>query len=188
MLLIIEILMLVTGLWAIFAGKAPSFLIGGGKYQIDGMYARLLGVLLILPLPTAFLGAIVLVVLIGEDGTGYAAILEIGTVAIIGIFVMILIRVIGKTDAEADPTEALIARKTNGSLIYALLGGTGIGAIIFCPLAFIYANQALRLMEQNPEYWQAYNGRAKIARIIAALFALFWGAGIICFATLTLAA
>ena len=40
MLLIIEIAMLIGGIYAIVSAKIPSFLVGGGKYQIEGMTAR----------------------------------------------------------------------------------------------------------------------------------------------------
>jgi len=57
MILVLEILFLLSGVWAIFTGKLPAFLFGGDKYQIEGIAIRILGVVLLLPLPVAFIGA-----------------------------------------------------------------------------------------------------------------------------------
>jgi hypothetical protein len=43
MLLIVEIAMLVGGIYTIVSAKVPSILVGGGKYQVEGTAARLLG-------------------------------------------------------------------------------------------------------------------------------------------------
>ena len=59
MLLIVEIAMLIGGIYAIATAKVPGFLIGGGKYQVEGTTARLFGVLLVLPLPIAFIGGFI---------------------------------------------------------------------------------------------------------------------------------
>lgn len=180
MFLIIEILMLITGIWAIATGKVPSFLFGGGKYQIEGLNARLFGILLVLPLPLAFLGATILVLLFGEDGAGFATLLEIGIVIGVGVLALILGRVIGQPVDTSGDVEKVIAKKTQGALVYAIFSATGIGAIVLCPLAFIYANQALRLIDEN-QVGEKHRGKAKLARAIAAAFTALWAAVIICF-------
>jgi len=173
--------MLIAGIWAIISGKVPSFLFGGGKYTIESLYARLFGVLLILPLPIMFLGSIVLFVLFGEDAVEYSFLLELGTIMGIGILAMILIRVIGKPVEvydEIDETNALIAKKSQWAMVYALLGVTGIGSIIFCLLAFFYANQAIRLINEN-QVGEYYRKRAETARVIAGIFVLLWSVAFI---------
>lgn len=47
----IDILLLVFGGWAIITGKIPSWVIGGGKYKIEGKEIRFLGVFLVLLFP-----------------------------------------------------------------------------------------------------------------------------------------
>jgi hypothetical protein len=41
--------MLIGCIYAIVTAKVQSFLVDGGKYQVEGIVARLFGVLLILP-------------------------------------------------------------------------------------------------------------------------------------------
>ncbi len=141
MLFIVEIAMLIGGIYAIVSAKVPSFLVGGGKYQVEGMTARLFGVLLILPLPIAFLGGIILALLFGEEGTGYAIILELITVLGVAILAVVLTRVVGKRVEPVNDIEATIAKKSQGALMYAIFSFTGFAALICCPLAIIYANQ-----------------------------------------------
>jgi|GEM_PF-5530933 hypothetical protein len=47
----IDILLLVFGGWAIITGKIPSWVIGGGKYKIEGKEIRFLGIFLVLMFP-----------------------------------------------------------------------------------------------------------------------------------------
>ena len=75
-----EIFMLVGGLYALATAKVPSFLVGGGKYEVEGTPARVIGAVLILPLPAAFLAESVLGYLLGQEGTRYAFWLEIALV------------------------------------------------------------------------------------------------------------
>ena len=185
MLLIAEIAMLIGGIWAIVAGKVPSFLVGGGKYQVEGLAARLFGVLLLLPLPVAFLGAIALTFLFGEEGTGYAAVLEIMTVVGVAILAVVLMRVVGKRVEPASDVEAVIAKKAQGALMYALFSATGVGALICCPLAFVYASQALRLIDQHG-VGEQHRGKARAARAIAAVATLLWVVAIGCIVSVAL--
>lgn len=101
MLLIIELAMLAGGIWAIFTGKIPSSLVGGKKHQVKGTMARVLGLLFILPLPVAFLGAVVLIALFGDAGQRYAIVLEIITVIGVALLAFVLVRIVGK---PADQT------------------------------------------------------------------------------------
>jgi len=173
MLLIIEIAMLIGGIYAIVSAKVPSFLVGGGKYQIEGMTARLFGVLLVLPLPIAFFGGVILILLTGEEGTFYATMLEIGTVFVVSLLVVVLTRVVGKRVEPTSDIEATIAKKAQGALMYAIFSATGFAAIICCPLAFIYAGQALKLIEEHG-VGEQHQGKAKTARVIAGVATLLW--------------
>jgi hypothetical protein len=72
MLLIIELLFLVAGLWSIASSKLPvglfKFLFGRGDYRLPSTQARLFGGLLASPLPLAFLVSSLLTALLGSDG------------------------------------------------------------------------------------------------------------------------
>ena len=181
MLLIVEIAMLIGGIWAIVAGKVPSFLVGGGKYQVEGIVARLFGVLLILPLPVAFLGAVVLALLFGEDSIGYAALLEIVTVLGVAVLAVVLVRVVGKRVEPTSDTEAVIAKKAQGALMYALFSATGVAALICCPLAFVYASQALRLIDEHG-IGEQHRRKAQAARVVAGVLTLLWVGAVVCIA------
>ena len=195
MILVLEIIFLISGLWAIFTGKLPSTLFSSAKYEIEGTAVRLLGVLLVLPLPVAFLGGVVLALLFGERATGYATIFEIVVVLGVAVIALVAVRFIRKpkmvTDGAGDvvpisDTEANIARKAQGALMYALLGILGFTAIVVCPLAFIYATQAIRLIDEQ-HVGEQYRGRANAARIISVLVFLFYAAIVACLAIVLLA-
>ena len=186
MLLIIEIAMLIGGIYAIVTAKVPSFLVGGGKYQVEGTVARLFGVLLILPLPVAFLGGIILALLFGEDGTGYAVILELITVFGVAILATVLTRVVGKKVELVNDIEATIAKKSQGALMYAIFSITGFAALICCPLAIVYANQGLKLIDEH-HVGEQYRSKAKTARTLAIVFTVLWVVAIICFASVMFA-
>lgn len=186
MLLIVEVVMLIGGIWTIATGKVPSFLVGGGKYQVEGLAARLLGLLLVLPLPVAFLGAFALGLLFGEDGAGYAALLELAIVLGVAVLAVVLMRVAGKRVEHVSDIEAVIAKKAQGALMYALFSVTGVGALICCPLAFVYAGQALRLIDEHG-VGEQHRGKAKAARIISGVFTLLWVAAVVCIVAVAIA-
>jgi hypothetical protein len=185
MLLIVEVVMLIGGIWTIVTGRVPSFLVGGGKYQVEGLAARLLGFLLVLPLPVAFLGGLLLGLLF-EGGAGYATLLELVIVLGVAVSAVVLMRVAGKRVEHVSDVEAVIAKKAQGALMYALFSVTGVGALICCPLAFVYAGQALRLMDEHG-VGEQHRGKAKAARIIAGAFTLLWVAAVVCIVSMVLA-
>ena len=184
MLLIIELIMLLGGIYVLIIGKVPSILIGGGNYKLEGTNARLVGLVLILPVPFALLGGFLLAVFLGETGVVYAPLLEILIVLSIGIVAIILVRNMGEQIEPTDSTEALIKKKSQGALMYALFSFTGVGAIICCPLAFIYAGQALKLIDQHG-VGEEHRRNAVVARAIAGVATAVW-AGIFFCACLTL--
>jgi hypothetical protein len=81
MLLIIELLFLVAGIWAIISGKITlgflKFLFGNGDYKILPKQTRLLGIFIASPLPVSFIVSLIFIALFGTKGTGYAIIFEI---------------------------------------------------------------------------------------------------------------
>jgi hypothetical protein len=189
MLLLVEIIMLIAGLWALAAGKLPSLLFGGPQYVLEGRGVRWLGLILILPLPIALAGGTVLTLLWGQQGTFYAFGLELLMVCVAGITALVVARAIRQPRVSADATgeigqeavdiEALIAKKAQGSLTYVLLGGTGVGAPIFCPLAFIRSGQALKMIEQHG-IGERHRRIAEIARALSAILLVAWASIAIC--------
>ena len=176
--ILIEMVFLIAGIYAIFSAKVPSFLVGGGKYHLEGAVARLFGAILIVPLPVAFLSGIVLTFLFGDDGTLYAMLLEFLTLLGCGVFATILARVAGERVEPATPIEATIAKKAQGAMMYAIFSMTGFAALIGCPLAILYANQALKLMVEN-KVGEQHRGKAEVARVLAIIGTALWAAAII---------
>ena len=185
MFLIVEIIMLVAGVWALVTGKLPSLLFGGPQYTLEGRGVRLLGLILMLPIPLIFVGSFVLVLLLGEEASAYAIGLELMTVLGVGIAALVVSRLIrqprvrtdshGQVIEDRPDIEAIIGKKAQGSLIYALLGGSGVGAIIFCPLAFIRAGQALNMIDEH-QIGERHRNTARAARVLAAVVFLAWAA------------
>jgi hypothetical protein len=174
MCLVIEIIMLVGGLLTLITAKVPSLPMGGGKYKVEGPLARVIGSVLMVPLPAAFLSEIVLGVLFGEQGLEYAFWFEIALVLGAGSLAMILMMsVVGLPMVHASDAEAFIAKIAHDALICALLTATGVGGIIGCPLAFFYAGRGLRLIDEHGVS-EEYRGRAAAARTIAGVITGLW--------------
>ncbi len=93
---IAEIAMFIGGIYAIVFAKVPSFLVSSGKNKVEGLVARRIGVVLILPLPIAFLGGAILPLLFGEESVLYAVMLELITVLGVAILSLVLVRVVAK--------------------------------------------------------------------------------------------
>jgi hypothetical protein len=184
MLLVIELIMLVGGIYVLFTAKVPSILVGGRDFQLEGANARLVGLMLILPLPLALLGGFLLAVFLGETGVVYASLLEALIVLTIGLIAILMVRSMGKRVEYTDSTEALIKKKSEGALMYAIFSFTGVGAIVCCPLALIYANQALKLIDQHG-VGEEQRRNATVARAIAGVASVVWVGIVIC-ACLTL--
>jgi hypothetical protein len=182
-MLIIEILMLIAGVWAIATGKIPSILFGGAKYKLEGRGVRLLGLILVLPIPLSFITVIILAFIVGDQATEYSGLIEVIIVLVCGIAAVVVSRYIRQMaipstsgdDVPEDQAkiEATIARKAQGSLIYALLGILGFTAIVVCPLAFIRANQAIQLIDKY-NIGEQYRRTANTARIIAPIIFIFY--------------
>jgi predicted permease len=95
-LLIIEVLLLVDGLWAIIFGKLPAglfnFLFGLGEYKFPPNQTRLFGLLLSSPIPVSYLVSLLLTGLFGAKGIGYATIFTIIYILIIITASIIIVR------------------------------------------------------------------------------------------------
>ena len=187
MLLIVEAIMFISGIWALVTGTIPSFLFGGPQYKLEGRGVRLIGIVLMIPLPFAFVMGMGLGILLKEDVSGYAFFFELILVLGIGILAMIVSRLIRTPATELEnglvesdvEIEGLIGKKSQGSLIYVLLGGLGFPAIILCPLAFIRSSQALRMIDEYG-IGEQYRKMATAARILSVVVSLFWAGVLMC--------
>ncbi|GAB4214028.1 MAG: hypothetical protein OHK0022_51950 [Roseiflexaceae bacterium] len=91
MLGILEILLFICGLWALITGKLPA-IVFGKKYRIEGNGARIIGAILVAPLPLAIGAGVILGILMGEDGVMAATIIEIVLVLISFVVAAIISR------------------------------------------------------------------------------------------------
>ena len=158
----LEILFFIGGIYALVTAKVPSFLVGGGFYRIESWLARTIGVLLIIPLPVVYLAD-----LIGGKSTTSVFSLEIATLFVVGVLVLVLTRVVGRQVIPTNDIEAAIAQKTQRALVCAVMSIF----VLWMPWAFIYANQALKLIDEN-RMGEQYRGRASMARVIAVVAVL----------------
>ena len=115
MLLILELLFLVAGLWALIIGKLPErifrFLFGKGIYHLPAHKTRLFGLLLASPLPVSFTATFFLTIIFGERSTG----IVLGFELVYFISVMILsIIIVRKIREPVDQTQReFIDQSTN---------------------------------------------------------------------------
>ena len=91
----IDILLIVFGLWAIISGKFPSWLIGGGKYKIEGKEIRFLGVFLLFMFPIGIVIARLLVSL-GIDSFLFLLLADMIRIIITVLIANIVIRRVRK--------------------------------------------------------------------------------------------
>ena len=75
--------------------------------------------------------------------------------------------------AAAASIEARINQKAHNAFVCSLVGILGLPTIIVCPLAFIYAHQALSLIRRY-QVGEQYSQTAKNARLLAAVLFLFY--------------
>jgi len=108
-LTIVEILLLVAGLWLIITGKVPeklfTVLFGKGEYPLTSTQARLFGLLLALPFPLSFVISFVVIILFGPDSTGNAMFIETLIGILVIIAVVIIVRRIRKPIVNEPPQE-----------------------------------------------------------------------------------
>ena len=165
--------MLIGGFYIIITSKVPSFLVSGGKYQLEGWSARLIGLFFLLPLPGALLSSLLMAFLFGKQGAGYALSFEFVLIIVICISVILITRLAGKRIEIPNNIEAKIAKKSQGALIYTLLSMFGITSIVCCPLAIIYATQAIKLINKHG-LGENYRRKAKFARFLAVVITSMW--------------
>jgi hypothetical protein len=79
-------------MWILVFGKVPSWIVGSKDYVITGLNARIVGFVLMLPLPVSMVGGIVIGLLFGSDAVAYAFFLEVAVFILDLIVALILLR------------------------------------------------------------------------------------------------
>lgn len=77
MCIILEIAMFVGGIYALATAKVPTIVIGGPKYQVEGPRARIVGALLLFPLPLAFMSGVALGLFFGEEAQVVVPVIDV---------------------------------------------------------------------------------------------------------------
>jgi len=88
----LEIILGIAGVWVLIMGKVPNWIIGKRDFEITGMKARLIGLILALPFPLSFVTGVVLAFLFGQDGLSYAFFVEIAIFIAVLVVVLVLTR------------------------------------------------------------------------------------------------
>ncbi len=113
MLLIIELLFLVAGLWMIVSGKIPArlfrFLFGKGEYELSSNKSRLFGLFLSSPIPMSFIVYALFTVLIDSKGTGNATFFDYFYITVIIIVSIIIARKIRHPEEREIYNSQLVA-------------------------------------------------------------------------------
>lgn len=113
MILAIEILFLLAGLYALFTAKMPSWIVGKG-YKAEGNNVRLIGGLMAALLPGVLCAGFTLgfvSVFAGFDPTGWATGIEILIVIVVAIIVAVAIRNVRELDVPQPPANINIEPK-----------------------------------------------------------------------------
>lgn len=103
MLFIVEILFFIMGLYALFTAKLPSWFVGKGYYA-EGSQVRLLGILMVAPLPVAFCAGLTLG-LVNPDYISAASLIEIVLILTAAIIVVLTLRNIRKPEPPPQVIE-----------------------------------------------------------------------------------
>ena len=178
MLFVIETILFFAGIWTIAKGRLPLF-ISGPQYQVEGRNARLLGIILILPVPVSFIASLLLILFFDKNtALAYASLVEIFTIIIVLVGSLVFIRrvgqpIIGSDDVgniigDVSSVKPIIIKKTQVSIVYAFIGILGPAAIVACPLAYIRAGQALRLINEY-KVGESYRILAYLGFVIATI-------------------
>ena len=87
----LEIILGLSGAWILLTGKLPGWLANPKNYSITSNQARLVGLLLLLPLPVSLLGY-TLGLVGGAEAVGYGFWLEIAIFVLAMMSVLVLLR------------------------------------------------------------------------------------------------
>lgn len=136
MLLIIELLFFVAGLWAIILGQVPvgllKLLFGKGEYDLPPNQARLFGLLLSSPFPVSYIVLLTLTNSLGAKGAGYSIIFEI-----VYILIIITVSIIIARKARHPETGNIDGSISSASSLEKKTSGYGLRLLIIFGIGFL---------------------------------------------------
>lgn len=100
MLFIVEILFFIMGIYAAITAKLPAWFVGKG-YVAEGSQVRVLGVVMVAPLPTAFCAGLVLGI-IDPELVYIATAFEIIAILVVAIIAVFALRKIRKPETPPE--------------------------------------------------------------------------------------
>lgn len=158
--LIVEILLLIAGFWALITGEIPTklfrVLFGKGDYNATARQARLFGLLLASPIPLTFLGTIIIGILYGSEETELLNGLEMIILIAVCIVAVLIVRsfksqpadeVIGTKQQEELKTKRPNIRTRIIRILAILVGGFVLIPLIFYLVAWGLSYQEGALSE-----------------------------------------
>jgi hypothetical protein len=98
----IEIILAIAGIYTLVSGRVPDMLVGGKGYELIGNRARIIGALLLLPIPFSCTGTFLLGSFIRKDAVFYGLVLEVGILVTISIITILLVRQYRTEKAASD--------------------------------------------------------------------------------------
>ena len=165
-MLLIWIVMLVAGLWALFTGKLPMVLFSGfGTHKVEGMAARVIGIGLALSAPVSFVSMLALSLLFESNGVVYTLVGGLGPTLLVMIGATLAVRAVRTPypfssesshplSPEAIETDRAVRQKVQRSMYLLALGlglslvaHAAVGVVVF-PLAYLQANKAIAPTEE----------------------------------------
>jgi high-affinity Fe2+/Pb2+ permease len=88
----LEIFLASAGVWTLFKGKVPGWIVAKPGYEVIGKKARIIGFILSLPYPVSLILGVLLNALFGQEAAGYTFFLELALFIIDLIIVIVLLR------------------------------------------------------------------------------------------------
>mgnify|MGYP000082405426 CR=1 FL=1 len=103
----LQLILAIAGVYMLIAGKVPNWVLGKKGCEIVGTNARIIGLVLVLPLPFSFGVGLVLGVLFGEVAVSYGFVIDIVVLIVELIIAFILIRQFRTpVSSQADATSS----------------------------------------------------------------------------------
>jgi len=177
------IVMLVTGLWALFTGRLPMILFSGlGTHRVEGIPARVIGSCLALSAPVSFV-SLGLGSLLDSDNLLYAIACGLGPTLLVMVAATLAVyrvrtpfQLAGNPDSPVSPEVIILdnaVRQKVQRSVYLLALGLGlaliahpaVGVIAF-PLAYLQATRAISPTDEQLVR-NRYRAEADMVRLLA---------------------
>jgi hypothetical protein len=184
------IIMMVGGLWALFAGRLPMLLFSGfGAYKVEGNVARVIGACLAIPLPLSIVSGFVLAFVVGEDAIAFVSILSLGFTILVALGAVLTVRFARKPHQVVDSAghpfspemlEGLkVVRKKLQQALFTTALGLGAAVVVhailgpaFFLVAYVLASRAMRLAKEKGVIHR-YRDDGNMLRLLSVVLLVF---------------